>query len=59
MEEAQKEAFQKARLQHWLEEAYQVMTTIHDKVKRLYQKQQMIRLAIECPATKKLVEEVK
>lgn len=53
-----KEALLKSRLQSWLEEAYQVTTTIQDKLKRLQQKQHMMRLVVEGPATEKLVKEV-
>lgn len=47
----------KARLQPWLEEAYQVTTTIHDNLEGLQQKQQTMRLAVEGPATEKSVEQ--
>lgn len=59
MEEAQKEALQKPKLQSWLEEAYQVTTTIQDQIKGLQQTQQTMRLVVKGPATEKLVEEVK
>ena len=48
----------KARLQPWLEEAYQVMNFIQDKLKGLQETQQMMRLVVEGPANEKLIEEV-
>jgi len=54
-----KEALLKARLEPWLEESYQIMTTIQDKLKSLQQMHHTMRLVAEGPTTEKLVEEVK
>lgn len=54
-----KEALLKAKLEPWLEEYYQITTTIQDKLKILQQMQQTMRLATKGPVTEKLVEEFK
>lgn len=53
-----KDALLQAKLQTWLEKAYQVTTIIQDKLKGLQQTHQMMRWAVEGPATEKLAEEV-
>lgn len=56
-EEKKKEALPKARLQCWLDEAYQVMISIQDNLKGLQHMQWNMRLE-KGPAIEKLVEEV-
>lgn len=53
-----KEALLKVRLHPWLEESYQVITSIHDNLKGLKQTQQIMRLVVQGPTTKKMIEEV-
>ena len=48
-----------ARLQPCLDEAYQIMIFIQDKLKGLQQMHWTMRLVVEGPTTEKLVEEVR
>lgn len=54
-----KVAVLKARLDPWLEEAYQVSTNIHEKLANLQPTQQKIKQDNEGLATESLVEQVK
>lgn len=54
-----KEALLKARWGPWLDEAYQVMTNIQEKLVGLQHTQQTMKIVAEGPATEQLVEEVK
>lgn len=55
----QKEVVLKARLGPWLDKAYQVKTTIQEKMASLQQTKEKIKIFMEDLAIEQLVEEVK
>ena len=54
-----KEETLKARLEPWLDEAYEITTTIEGKLASLQETQQKLQTASAGPVIKQLVEELK